>query len=164
MVAHLFLIADEAECETAIAMIESGGLADSAILKLTNEPYFAHDFAHTSRHVKEWEEYEVRQSKFAIYATSGYKQAESIFSNFLGSRNGEVLDYMEHKAFQLPLVMDFGREYLSPIFIFNGFIVKTNPGILFMNERAGLATELLSALARAYGIPLKSLEAGGTDP
>jgi hypothetical protein len=157
MVTQVFLVADEEECESAIAMIERDGLDHCAVFKLTNEPHYAENIDHASKHVRKWEEYDVRESMFDYFSTGEYKQTESIFSDYLSNRDNVTPDYVKSECFQLPLIMNVGRYYLSPIEIFNKFIVKTNPSILFMNERAGLATELFSALTTAYGIPLKGI-------
>lgn len=157
MVTQVFLVADEEECESAIAMIERDRLDHCAIFKLTNQPHYAENIDHASKHVRKWEEYDVRASMFDYFSTREYKQTESIFSDYLSNRDNVTPDYVRSECFQLPLIMNVGRDYLSPIEIFNKFIVKTNPSILFMNERAGLATELFSALTTAYGIPLKGI-------
>lgn len=157
MVAHLFLIADEQECQTAIGMIERYELDDSAVLKLNNEPDYLENIDSRSKYVKRWEECGIHHIKLYTFATNGYKYAEDMFSDYLNGREELPPVLIESKCFQLPFLMNMAKDHLAPIFLLNQFIVETNPDIVFMNERAGFATELVSALTAAYGISLRSI-------
>ena len=158
MVAHLFLIADEQECQTAIRMIERDELDDCAVLKLSNEPDYLESINSRSKYVKRWEECGIHHIILYTFATNGYKHAEDIFFDFVDGREGLPPVLIESKCFQLPFLMDTAKNHLAPIFLFNQFIVETSPDVVYMNERAGFATELISALTAVYGISLKSIQ------
>ena len=158
MVAHVFLIADELECQTAISMIERDELDDSAVLKLSNEPDYLENINSSSKHVKKWEECGIHHIKLYTFATNGYKYAEDMYFDYLDGRDELPPVLIKSNCFQLPFLMNMAKDHLAPIFLFNQFIVETSPDVVFMNERAGFATELVSALTTAYGISLKSIQ------
>ena len=89
----VLVVADEEECESAIAMIERDRLDHCAIFKLTNEPHYAENIDHASKHVRKWEEYDVRASMFDYFSTGEYKQTESIVSDYLSG----VLELERHR-------------------------------------------------------------------
>lgn len=158
MVTNVFLVGDELECENAIAMIAADCLDDSAILKLTNDPYYLKDLDCKNRFVKRWEEFGVNDQKILHYATQGYKETEEFLMDYLFKFGGGKIELLQRKCFQLPLVMSLARDYFGAISILNQFILNADPNVVFMNERRGFATELIRSLTFAYGIPLESIE------